>query len=74
MTRAVSISPAQIRAFRRTWPCSGLPTDVGLSATFAANGDLESYEWADGADYYDAELSGAMVALLNDARDGRLSE
>lgn len=72
MRRAVTITPAQIRAFRRTWPCSGLPLDVGLSATFAASGDLEGYEWSDGADHYDAELSGAMLALLDAAHKGEL--
>jgi hypothetical protein len=72
MTRTITITAAQVERFARSWPCSYLPEDVGLTGEFAPNGDLIGYAWSDGSDYFDAECSGAMVALLNDARDGVL--
>lgn len=70
----VQILAADIAAFRRSWPCSGLPHDVALSATFDDDGTLTEYEWASGEDYSDAEMSGAMSALLDDARDGKIGQ
>ena len=68
----VTITPEQIAAFRRSWPCSGLPRGVALRAEFDNGGNLTDYAWSDGSDYADAEMSGAMVALMDDARDGKL--
>ena len=63
----VEITPLQVSALARRWPCSGLPEDVGLSVEFAPNGDLVALEWADGNDYWEAETSGALLALVYDA-------
>ena len=73
MLTQVDVTPAQIAQFARQWPCSGLPEDVALVVEFAANGDLVALEWADGQDYWEAETSGALLALVQDAQGGRLA-
>ena len=73
MFRRIEITPAQVAQFARRWPCSGLPEDVALVVEFAPNGNLVALDWADGCDYWEAETSGALLALVNDAQTGALT-
>lgn len=59
----------ELADFRKLWPCSGIPVGVGLTVAFDASGDLTDYRWSDGADHYDADLSGALSALIDESRD-----
>ena len=70
----IHVTPAQIFAFARQWPCSGLPEDVALMVEFAPNGDLVDLRWADGQDYWEAETSGALLALTHAAQYNCLAE
>lgn len=72
--RNITISSEEIRAFRRGWPCSGLPVDDGLSVTFDANGDLAGVDWQSGCDHWEAETSGALVVLIDDAKAGKVGK
>jgi hypothetical protein len=58
----VTVSGPEVRAFKRTWPCSGLPSR-GVSFTFdTRNGDL--------VDIFPDNLDGAgAVALSQDAQN-----
>lgn len=58
----VTVSAREVDAFKRTWPCSGLP-DRGVSFTFdARNGDL--------VDFAPDELDGDdALALSHDANN-----
>ena len=70
-----TISAAQIFRFSRSWPCHGLPIDEGVSLAveFDAGGNLVDLAWSDGRDYWECETSGALLALIEDAKAGQLS-
>lgn len=73
MFTQVHVTPTQVAQFARQWPCSRLPEDVALVVYFASNGDLVALTWADGQDYWEAETSGALLALVRDAQEGSLA-
>jgi hypothetical protein len=61
-----------IDAFKRSWPCHGLPDDLhSLSAEFASNGDLVDLEAYDESgkrlDTHDFD-GPALLTLVSDAR------
>ena len=66
--RSVRFSKSEIEAFKRIWPCSGLPS-VGIWFQFASNGDLVDM----GPYKYSRRLrnadGGALLALAHDAQD-----
>jgi hypothetical protein len=61
-----------IEAFKRSWPCHGLPDNLhSISAEFAGNGDLVDIEayGEDGALLDSAEFDGpALLALVEDCQ------
>lgn len=60
----VTVTRSDVAAFKRQWPCSGLP-DCGVTFYFAANGDLVDITSKVGSASWDGE---AAVALSNDAQ------
>ena len=73
MYRTIQVTAAQVWEFSRGWPCSGLPEDVGCAVEFDPAGNLVGFSWDDGADYWEAETSGALLALIDDAKAGTLA-
>lgn len=70
--KIATLNREAIDAFKRSWPCHGLPDNLDLLvACFAPNGDLVDYEASDEDDRrldlseYDG---GALVALIDDAK------
>lgn len=72
-----TFTASQLEAFKRQWPCHGLPDKLTqLRFEFARNGDLVDYVAADARgkafSLYDEDGYGpdgsAMVALSDDAR------
>ena len=65
--------PDMIDAFKRQWPCHGLPDTLNcLVGYFAANGDLVDVEAfdADGKPLDTIKFDGpALVALVDDIQD-----
>jgi len=72
VARCVTVEACEIEAFRRSWPCSGLPQETSLRVEFADNGDLVDLNWSDGCDHWEAEGSGALLALVDDAKGGSI--
>ncbi len=73
MYQAIQVTAAQVETFARRWPCSGLPEDVGCAVEFDTAGNLVDFSWDDGADYWESETSGALLALIDDAKAGALA-
>jgi hypothetical protein len=71
VARCVTVEACEIEVFRKRWPCSGLPEETSLRVEFAENGDLVDLEWSDGCDHWEAETSGALLALVNDCSPNR---
>lgn len=61
---SVSVSRAEVEAFRRQWPCSGLPSSR-VTFSYASNGDLVDITPYRVAARFDGP---AAVALSEDAR------
>lgn len=63
---SVTISAAEVRAFKSTWPCSGLP-EAKLWVQFQkSNGDLVDMQ---PSNWEDRGANGsAMLALIDDAQ------
>ena len=70
--RCVTVEACEIEAFRKRWPCSGLPEETSFRVEFAENGDLVDLEWSDGCDHWESETSGALLALVDDAKGRRI--
>lgn len=68
----VTVSPAEIATFRKSWPCSRLPIGPSVTFHYATNGDLTGCEWNDDQDYWNAEESGALGAMADDAKSGKI--
>ena len=73
--QSIYITPAQVFAFSRSWPCHGLPidADIGLTAEWDPAGNLVGLSWDDGRDHWECETSGALLALIDDAKAGTLN-
>ena len=67
----VTVRPEAIRSFRKSWPCSGLPTDDTLQIEFGRDGNLINLAWQSGCDHWEAETSGALLALVNECSPNR---
>lgn len=67
----VRVLPEAIATFRKSWPCSGLPTDDTLWIHFDSEGNLNDLGWESGKDHWEAETSGALLALVNDCSPNR---
>jgi len=67
----VFLNHSQIEAFKRTYPCSGIPELSGITFEFASNDDLVdiiALSWEDGTYIDSAEFDGAgLLALSQDA-------
>lgn len=70
----VFVSESEVDTFRRTWPCSNLPTNSGITFEFDGpngDGDLVDITLSNGVD--SSEYDGpAMLALSNDAQVQRI--
>jgi hypothetical protein len=68
----VLVSSADLSAFRRVWPCSGLPSDVCVAFQFDSNGlcDINWFD-TDGLDIPEpSEVNqSALLALSRDAQE-----
>jgi len=66
----VTLSRAEIAAFKRTFPCSGLPDLLSITFDYEANGDLCGITAVDDTGYVDsAEFDGAgLLALSQDCQ------
>ena len=62
----VRVLPVAIATFRKSWPCSGLPSDDTLHIEFDREGGLVGLAWESGQDHWEAETSGALLALVNE--------
>lgn len=72
--KIIQINSDTIDAFKRSWPCNGIPTTVDMIVVaFADNGDLVDYEGSDAHDepidlMDDENVDGhALSALFDDA-------
>lgn len=67
----VRVMPDAISTFKKSWPCSGLPDDDTLMIEFDCEGNLIDLAWESGNDHWEAETSGALLALINDVSPNR---
>jgi hypothetical protein len=63
----VLVTTAELRNFKASWPCSGIPADVCVAFEFDFNGNLVDVKWfdEDGIDVAEPEADGSAVSALS---------